>query len=303
MRESVVDARIAFSFAWISWMDGGMPATPYTGLTVYGARMFDDLELEEEESPAPEKPDHLAKWEHVDTYRPLHQFLWERFTHLHEEQGKLQVQFHHELNLNSTPEKLFEDLIYFFVRDNVETWAAAAGRALHVRRNNSNYPDLGIWEEGVQIMGVEVKTFNIMSLEGVPTARFKVTPEAIGRADILIVACYLRRCVVGDFGPAELKRPWIESARLVAHERALENERQGKQTDVPEVVGEYGPRDHINDHVKGDKGSNGGRLGRVMESLRVHINDLLLEPHTPDGRRDHMGASGSDPQYSQTLTC
>lgn len=154
-----------------------------------------------------------------------------------------------ELQEHWNPEKRFGNL-YFF-------------------RQPEAFPDVILGKEGEEspIMGIELKTWYLLSKEKEPSFRFKVTSDACAPQDLLVVVPWVLSEVIS--GSPTIFRPWVKPAKYVAEYRnywwqSVRNAKGKTGITRPPEVGPYPrSRDRINDEPESDSGGNFGRIART----------------------------------------
>ena len=116
------------------------------------------------------------------------------------------------------------------------------------------------------VFGLELKGWYLLSKEGEPSGRYKVTPAACAQADLLVVVPWVLTNVIS--GKPIVFRPFVESAHYAAERRNYHWQHTRKAQGSSEIsspadVAPY-PRkaDKISDVPVSDKGGNFGRFAR-----------------------------------------
>lgn len=133
----------------------------------------------------------------------------------------------------------------------------------HFVHQPSVFPDLTlrkIDDSSICLIGVEVKSWHILSKEGVPTFRCDVTASACYPHDLICVIPY----VVDTDGQLEVLLPFVESLKYCIEKRNDHWIRTLKKKVVFALDAvPYAPkRSRILDHPDTDPGNNFGRLAR-----------------------------------------
>lgn len=122
--------------------------------------------------------------------------------------------------------------------------------------------------DDLPLMGIELKGWYLLSKEGEPSSRFRVTPSACAPADLLVVIPWVLKNVLS--GRPKVFTPFVTQAAHAAqmrnyywaHARATEDSR-----DVVPPAGAVNPyprkRDKIADRALSDAGGNFGRFSRA----------------------------------------
>ena len=136
-------------------------------------------------------------------------------------------------------------------------------------RQPSSFPDVLLKHQftGEIIMGIELKSWYLLSKEGEPSFRYTVTPNACADQDLLVVVPWVLSNVIS--GRPIVFKPFIISARYAAEYRNywwqhVRETNEDRTIISPSNVSPYPPgRDFIDDKPKEDKGKNFGRLART----------------------------------------
>ncbi len=139
-------------------------------------------------------------------------------------------------------------------------------------RQSQTFPDVLLRdqqdEKGI-ILGVELKSWYVLSKEGEPSFRYQVTPEACAEADLLVIIPWILSEVIS--GSPKLLRPYVESARYAAEFRNYywqkSRTERGENASIrnPPATNRHPyPRSkqEAADEAEGDKGGNFGRIAR-----------------------------------------
>ena len=118
------------------------------------------------------------------------------------------------------------------------------------------------------IMGVELKGWYLLSKEGEPSFRYKITPDACAPQDLLVVFCWALDDVLS--GTPEIYEPYVTSAKRASHYvdyywTEKRNTSQSTEIERPDDVTPY-PRaksKKIHDVPVKDGGNNYGRVART----------------------------------------
>lgn len=143
--------------------------------------------------------------------------------------------------------------------------------AYRFERSSQSFPDVRLVNRGEQgervALGIELKGWWMLSKEGEPSLRYKVSPDACAAHDLVcVVPWHLSSAVSGEAVAAE---PWVESARYAAEWRDYWwlNIRNPQGTDpslnYPEGASPYPSKaDRVSVVPVADSGGNYGRLPR-----------------------------------------
>ena len=210
-------------------------------------------------------------------------------------------------SLNTLLGSMIENKVVLFLNSHRHLWDDGEWNAYHFIRSNESFPDVRLVKKGDNhdiILGIELKSWFILSKEGEPSFRYRTASEACDRGDLLcIIPWYLSDAVCGH---PVLATPWVYSAKAAAeatkrywiYERQTDKPMSLAQRglEVPEGVRPYmeNARDKTNYKPVNDGGNNFGRLARtgimsdfVEETLLTDIlgipaNNwrLFLKAHT-----------------------
>lgn len=117
------------------------------------------------------------------------------------------------------------------------------------------------------IMGIELKSWFLLSKEKEPSFRFKVTPAACAPADLLVVIPWALSDAIS--GEPQVFDPYVKPAKYVAEYRnyywqELRNTSDDTEINAPENVEPYPTgREKIQDKPVYNGGYNFGRIARV----------------------------------------
>ena len=151
-------------------------------------------------------------------------------------------------------------------------------------RQAQNFPDVLLRHEttGDIIMGIELKSWYLLAKEGEPSFRFKITPSACEKQDLLVVVPWALTGVIG--GMPVISKPYIELARYMAVYRNYWWQHLRKAETTTEIVSPENARpypntrDEVADEPVEDKGNNFGRIARMglMDDYVKSFDDLDL---------------------------
>lgn len=213
-------------------------------------------------------------------------------------------------SLNTLLGSMIESKVVAFLNSHRHLWDDGKWKEYHFIRSNESFPDVRLVNiSGVKkvVLGIELKSWFILSKEGEPSFRYRTASEACDKGDLLcIVPWYLSDAVCGN---PVLSTPWVYSAKAAA-EASKRHWVYLRQTstplslshrglDVPKGIKPYmeNARDKTNYKPKQDGGNNFGRLARtgimddfVKETLQTDILgipaynwSLFLKAHTDAG--------------------
>lgn len=211
-------------------------------------------------------------------------------------------------SLNTLLGSMIENRVVFFLNSHRNLWDADENwNDFHFIRSNESFPDVRLVKKSNSQevkLGIELKSWFILSKEGEPSFRYCTAANACDPADLLcIVPWYLSDAVCGH---PVLVSPWIFSARAAseATKRYWLYERETKTAmtleqralNEPQNLSPYmlNARDNTNYTPISDSGNNFGRLARtgvmskfVEETLQTDILGIpadnwrrFLQAHT-----------------------
>lgn len=210
-------------------------------------------------------------------------------------------------SLNTLLGSMIENKVVMFLNAHRYLWDCGEWSEYHFIRSNESFPDVRLVKKNGNhdsILGIELKSWFILSKEGEPSFRYKTASEACDRGDLLcIIPWYLSDAVCGH---PVLATPWVFSAKAAAeatkrywiYERQTEKPMTVAQRKlvVPNGIKPYmvNARDKTNYKPVNDGGNNFGRLARtgimsdfVEETLMTDILGipadnwrLFLKAHT-----------------------
>ncbi len=131
------------------------------------------------------------------------------------------------------------------------------------------------------IMGLELKGWYVLSKEGEPSFRYKVTPQVCAIADLLVVIPWMFSHVIT--GSPQIFDPYVISARFAAEYRnwhwQFEKREQSSGGITIASATDYYPeaKRAISDSPISDKGNNFGRFART--GLMDEYNAQLFQQH------------------------
>jgi hypothetical protein len=132
------------------------------------------------------------------------------------------------------------------------------------------------------LMGIEMKGWYLLAKEGEPSFRFRITPAACAKQDLIVIVPWVLDNVIS--GSPILYEPFIESARYAAeyrnyHWQHLRETDEDKTIRIPAGVQPYSEkRVAILDTPHSDKGGNFGRLARtgILDAYREKLDAIPL---------------------------
>lgn len=177
-------------------------------------------------------------------------------------------------SLNSLMGATIEDQVVSTLNRHRETWDNGDWSGYTFRRSAQAFPDVRLTHrsnpDDIKI-GIELKSWFLLSKEGVPSMRFSPHPDACAPLDMVCVIPWHLSNVV--CGVPKIAEPWIQQAKFAA-EWSMFFWTYLRKTDNPQTLSqrsfkEIGPcspypkkSDSISLHPKNDSGSNYGRLPR-----------------------------------------
>lgn len=131
------------------------------------------------------------------------------------------------------------------------------------------------------LLGIELKGWYLLSKEGEPSFRYKVTPEACTQQDLIVVIPWVLKNVIT--GSPYVLSPYIISAKYAAlyrnyHWQYLREAESDSKIVSPQGVTPYPKgREKISDKPQFDSGGNFGRYARtgLMDN---YIGSIMEEP-------------------------
>lgn len=210
-------------------------------------------------------------------------------------------------SLNTLLGSMIENKVVSFLNTHRHLWDNGEWNEYHFIRSNESFPDVRLIRKNGRkdiLLGIELKSWFILSKEGEPSFRYRTAAEACDYGDLLcIIPWYLSNAVCGH---PVFATPWVYSAKAAAeatkrywlYERATEKpltlEQRGLE--IPAGIKPYmvNARDKTNYKPVNDGGNNFGRLARtgvmsdfVKETLSTDILGipadnwrLFLKAHT-----------------------
>lgn len=191
-------------------------------------------------------------------------------------------------SLNTLLGSMIENKVVVFLNAHRHFWDDGNWSEYHFIRSNESFPDVRLVKKNDYhdiILGIELKSWFILSKEGEPSFRYRTASEACDPADLLcIIPWFLNNAVCGH---PVLATPWIYSAKAAA-EATKRHWIYERKTDKPMTVKERGlevpsgirpymenARDKTNYKPANDGGNNFGRLARtgIMSDF---VNETLL---------------------------
>lgn len=210
-------------------------------------------------------------------------------------------------SLNTLLGSMIENKVVTFLNAHRHLWDDGSWSEYHFIRSNESFPDVRLVKKDdchVVVLGIELKSWFILSKEGEPSFRYRTASEACDPADLLcIIPWYLSDAVCGH---PVLVTPWVYSAKA-ASEATKRYWIYARQTNKPETIKRRGleipdgvrpymenARDKTNYKPVEDGGNNFGRLARtgimsdfvdetlLTDILGIPANNwrLFLKAHT-----------------------
>ncbi len=155
-------------------------------------------------------------------------------------------------------------------------------------RQSQTFPDVllqNLKEDSDVLFGIELKSWYVLSKEGQPSFRFKVTPEACAPADLLVVIPWLLSDVIS--GTPKLLSPFKEQAKYAAEYRNYywKNSRieRGENAEIrkppPENRHPYPDSKQVSSDVA--ESDDGGNFGRIARSgiLDDFIDNIKMQDY------------------------
>lgn len=149
-------------------------------------------------------------------------------------------------------------------------------------RQSQTFPDVILVEHGneneIPILGIELKSWYLLSKEKEPSFRYKVTEEACSENDILAVFPWSLDDVIS--GEPEVHRPFITNAKNASkkvneHWISLKSHRTSSCIDYPDNVSPYpSTNKRICDKPSEGSNRNYGRLAR-SELMEDYIDEIM----------------------------
>lgn len=179
-------------------------------------------------------------------------------------------------SLNTLLGSMIENKVVIFLNAHRHLWDNGEWNEYHFIRSNESFPDVRLVEKTGKhdvVLGIELKSWFILSKEGEPSFRYRTASEACDCGDLLcIIPWYLSDAVCGH---PVLATPWVFSAKAAAEatKRYWIYERQTdkpmtlveRKLEVPDGIKPYmvNARDKTNYKPVNDGGNNFGRLART----------------------------------------
>ena len=132
------------------------------------------------------------------------------------------------------------------------------------------------------LLGIELKGWYVLSKEGEPSGRYKVTPAACAPQDLIVIVPWALGNAVS--GTPRLFTPYVESARYVAdyrnwwwqHKRVARTPNIGITSPPDATPYPALKADRISDVPASDSGNNFGRIPR-LGIMDEYMTDLMRE--------------------------
>lgn len=173
-------------------------------------------------------------------------------------------------NLNTALSALIEDQVVEALNRLRHIWDEGSDFGAYAFcRQSQRFPDVLLRHasSGDVIFGMELKGWYLLSKEGEPSLRFKVTPAACAPADLVVVVPWVLSNVIA--GTPKVFAPYIELAKFAAEYRNFHWEfvrtyRSDPRIELAPSVSPYPNKsDAISDRPHSDTGGNFGRFART----------------------------------------
>ena len=192
-------------------------------------------------------------------------------------------------SLNTLLGSMIESKVVAYLNTQRHLWDHGEWSEYHFIRSNESFPDVRLIRKTGShdvVLGIELKSWFILSKEGEPSFRYRTASEACDNGDLLcIIPWYLSDAVCGH---PVLASPWLYSAKAAAEatkrywiyerqtDKPLTLEERG--LDVPSDVRPYmsNARDKTNYKPRNDGGNNFGRLARTG-IMTEFVEEVLKE--------------------------
>lgn len=130
------------------------------------------------------------------------------------------------------------------------------------------------------VLGIELKSWYLLSKEGEPSFRFTASPNACARADLIMVVLWALSNVLS--GTPQIFEPYIEQALYVAQYRnywwqVIRRTEGSTEITSPPVKPYPSAREQIADVPRSDTGRNFGRIARIG-LMDAYIQRCLKTP-------------------------
>ena len=182
-------------------------------------------------------------------------------------------------SLNALLGSMIEQNVVLFLNNRRSLWDdKKEWEEYHFIRDNESFPDVRLVKRNDRndrndsILGIELKSWFILSKEGMPSFRFKTASETCGENDLLcIVPWFLSNVVCGN---PVLVKPYVVSAKDAAKAVKEHWEKEGNRS-VEAPKGNEPSK--TNYKAEEDSSNNFGRLARtgIMDD---YIKDVLEMP-------------------------
>lgn len=163
--------------------------------------------------------------------------------------------------------------------------------SLRFARRSQSFPDVVLVDDKTPaagpVLGIELKGWFVLSREGEPSFRYKITPKACAPFDLVAVFPWALSSAVA--GRPHLYAPYIENAAYLAEYRnwywrwGMDGDaatEAGRGLRLSPVTTPYPSKNHpADDDAVDDKGRNFGRIARagvMTEFVERQLNELLL---------------------------
>lgn len=156
-------------------------------------------------------------------------------------------------------------------------------------RSPQRFPDVTLrnmirGDQSAPLLGIELKGWYVLSKEGEPSGRYKVTPSACAPQDLLVIVPWALGNAVS--GTPRLFTPYVESALYVAeyrnwwwqHKREAKTGKIGIASPTDATPYPAQKSDKISDVPESDSGNNFGRVPRlgIMDQYKAELMQETL---------------------------
>lgn len=237
---------------------------------------------------APSPPTLPADWPHADLYARVKEALQVLPNYFKSSTFIEGIQATDIFTLNSALGATIEAQVVASLNQMRSVWDPDEEYLLYsFVRQSQTFPDVLLKKIGSQstediLFGIELKGWYLLAKEGEPSLRFRVTPAACSKADLICVVPWSLTNVLS--GSPQTIAPYVVSARYAAdfrnyHWEHIRSSSGDKTIKIADVVSPYPVKsDQIADQPASDSGGNFGRLARtgVMdEYLNFALTTLL----------------------------
>lgn len=237
----------------------------------------------------PEEIEPADDWEHRELYDRVKDAVFALPSYFSSEIQIQGIDAHDLFSLNSVLGATIEDNVVETLNNMRSVWDPDDEYAdCSFVRQSQTFPDVLFvrHQEGGEsepIMGIELKGWYLLSKEEEPSFRYKVTPEACAKQDLLVVFTWSLSNVLS--GKPIVYEPYMTSARRASNYVDY-YWKELRETDLdttihrPDEVTPYpgAKSDEIQDRPESDSGGNYGRVARtgLMDSYTERMLDKEL---------------------------